>query len=184
MKSLLFCNIIALNSLLVTATHVRRQDNGTSSAATSTVASASTVTAAASTVTATGTLFNFETVQLESSGLAHLNRSMQALFAFGDASAADASTLALSQSACKVFPGDAAWPADDVWDIFNDLLGGALIKTVPIASSCYNDWDYVRLPYLRFPNSPLPKGSLDALGAMLIISIECRHMCLCNRQLD
>ncbi|KAI8937694.1 hypothetical protein NX059_005395 [Plenodomus lindquistii] len=38
----------------------------------------------------------------------------------------------------KTFPGDAAWPKKHVWDLFNALLGGALIPTKPIASSCYD----------------------------------------------
>ncbi|TGO24708.1 hypothetical protein BPAE_0096g00140 [Botrytis paeoniae] len=97
MKSSLFYNLVSFDAGLVAATNARRQDNGTSSTA----------------------LFDFETIQLETSDLAQLNASMQALFTFGNAS---------SRSACKVFPGNADWPADDVWDIFNDLLGGALIK--------------------------------------------------------
>jgi hypothetical protein len=40
--------------------------------------------------------------------------------------------------ACKTFPGDATWPKDNVWEIFNVLLGGALIPTIPIAASCYD----------------------------------------------
>ncbi|KAF5872124.1 putative fad binding domain protein [Botrytis fragariae] len=120
MKSSLFYNLVSFNAGLVAATNARRQDNGTSSTA----------------------LFDFETIQLKTSDLAQLNASMQALFTFGNASSVDASSIASSRSACKVFPGDAEWPADDVWDIFNDLLGGALIKTIPIASSCYNDWNY------------------------------------------
>jgi hypothetical protein len=40
--------------------------------------------------------------------------------------------------ACRAFPGDPSWPKDPVWDIFNLLLGGALIPTVPIAASCYD----------------------------------------------
>lgn len=123
MKSSLFYSIVSLNASLVAATNARRYDNGTSSTA----------------------LFDFETIQLKTSDLAQLNASMQALFTFGNASSVDASSIASSRSACKVFPGDAAWPADDVWDIFNDLLGGGLIKTIPIASSCYNGWSYVSL---------------------------------------
>ncbi|TGO10094.1 hypothetical protein BTUL_0144g00080 [Botrytis tulipae] len=120
MKPSLFYELVSFHAGLVAATNTRRQDNGLSSTA----------------------LFDFETIQLKTSDLAQLNASMQALFTFGNASSVDASNIASSRSACKVFPGDADWPADDVWDIFNDLLGGALIKTAPIASSCYNDWNY------------------------------------------
>lgn len=179
MKSSIFYNVVSLNTLLVAASNFRRQDNGTSDAI-STVAPSTTFTAAASTVTATGTLFDFETTQLETSGLAQLNASMQALFAFGEASTADAATIAASRSACKVFPGDSAWPADDVWDIFNDLLGGALIKTVPIASSCYNDWDYVSLTWslISQPFFFERINCLDEPEEMLTMSLECRYMCL------
>jgi len=41
---------------------------------------------------------------------------------------------------CKVFPGDAAWPPQTAWNLFNQTLGGALIKTVPLAAPCYNNW--------------------------------------------
>lgn len=41
------------------------------------------------------------------------------------------------------FPGDPMWPSDIVWDVFDLLLGGALIKTKPLASPCYTDFgDY------------------------------------------
>ena len=43
-----------------------------------------------------------------------------------------------SSAPCKTFPGDLTWPIKTVWDIFDALLGKALIPTVPIASSCYN----------------------------------------------
>ncbi|PQE31457.1 fad binding domain-containing protein [Rutstroemia sp. NJR-2017a WRK4] len=103
-------------------------------------ATSTTVTAAASTVTSSGSLLEYETVQLAESDLSHLNDSMQALFTFGDATTSDASTSASARSSgtgCKVFPGDHNWPKEEVWELFNILLGGALIKTVPIAASCY-----------------------------------------------
>ncbi|WQF80674.1 Putative berberine/berberine, FAD-binding domain, PCMH-type, FAD-binding, type PCMH, subdomain 2 [Colletotrichum destructivum] len=40
---------------------------------------------------------------------------------------------------CKTTPSDASWPSTDDWNSFNQTLGGALIKTQPIASSCYNN---------------------------------------------
>jgi hypothetical protein len=45
--------------------------------------------------------------------------------------------VAQSLVSCKTFPGDLNWPTKLVWDIFDAFLGGALIPTVPIASSCY-----------------------------------------------
>jgi hypothetical protein len=47
-------------------------------------------------------------------------------------------TTSINEAACRTFPGDPTWPKDLVWDIFNLLLGGALIPTVPIAASCYD----------------------------------------------
>jgi hypothetical protein len=41
-------------------------------------------------------------------------------------------------AACRTFPGDSDWPKDDVWEMLNILLGGALIPTVPVAASCYD----------------------------------------------
>jgi hypothetical protein len=46
--------------------------------------------------------------------------------------------MSVNQVACRTFPGDPSWPKDRVWDIFNSLLGGALISSVPIAASCYD----------------------------------------------
>lgn len=40
--------------------------------------------------------------------------------------------------ACKAFPGNSDWPNQTIWEAFDALLGGALIPTVPIASSCYD----------------------------------------------
>lgn len=39
---------------------------------------------------------------------------------------------------CKSFPGDSAWPPDDVWDTFDHLLGRALIPTKPLGAPCYD----------------------------------------------
>lgn len=61
---------------------------------------------------------------------------------------------------CKTFPGDAGWPSDVIWDVFDLLTGGALIKTVPLASPCYDSWgnyDAVECAYLseQWTNSSL-----------------------------
>ncbi|KAK7932153.1 6-hydroxy-D-nicotine oxidase [Apiospora marii] len=39
--------------------------------------------------------------------------------------------------ACKTYPGDELWPSASEWDVFDQLTGGALIKTVPIGAVCY-----------------------------------------------
>ncbi|KAF2870573.1 hypothetical protein BDV95DRAFT_545515 [Massariosphaeria phaeospora] len=38
---------------------------------------------------------------------------------------------------CKIIPGDTDWPSDVEWARFNDTLGGALLKPLPLASPCY-----------------------------------------------
>jgi hypothetical protein len=43
----------------------------------------------------------------------------------------------LDQAKCKAFPGGKDWPADYEWDRLNTSLGGALLKPIPAASSCY-----------------------------------------------
>lgn len=43
-----------------------------------------------------------------------------------------------AESSCRTFPGDPYWPKDIIWDVFDDLLGGALIPTVPIGAPCYD----------------------------------------------
>jgi hypothetical protein len=57
-------------------------------------------------------------------------------FAFDNANGSQ--TRRAHSAPCKIFPGDSDWPKDTVWDVFNMLLGGALIPTKPIAAPCYN----------------------------------------------
>ena len=53
-----------------------------------------------------------------------------------DLSAA-ASMLASNYPSCKCTPTDSCWPKDLIWTLFNKTVSGALIKTTPIAISCY-----------------------------------------------
>ncbi|KUJ18747.1 FAD-binding domain-containing protein [Mollisia scopiformis] len=80
-----------------------------------------------------------ETLQLTDAVVANLTSidlANASLFAFDDnATSIDARSLG-----CKVFPGDQAYPSTLVWYIFDLLLGQSLIKTVPLAAPCYNDW--------------------------------------------
>lgn len=46
----------------------------------------------------------------------------------------------LTSKKCKTFPGDALWPSQIVWKLFDLLTGGALIKAVPIGAACYDDF--------------------------------------------
>ncbi|KAJ5872905.1 uncharacterized protein N7529_005258 [Penicillium soppii] len=83
---------------------------------------------------------------------------------------------------CKISPADFSWPSYDEWGALNRSIGGVLIKTAPVASSCYpgnpfnspqnctdlqNKWSYAAfhasLPEsIDFPiwtnNSCLPDG--------------------------
>jgi len=81
--------------------------------------------------------FDWENEELTDNAIAELSRhqdsSTTALLSFGDYSNVTTPT-------CKVFPGDALWPLQKVWDIFNTTLGGALVQTVPLAAPCYNSW--------------------------------------------
>ncbi|KAF6813204.1 FAD binding domain containing protein [Colletotrichum sojae] len=44
-------------------------------------------------------------------------------------------------STCKTFPGDPDWPLDIIWDVFDALLGKALIATKPLGAPCYDsEW--------------------------------------------
>ncbi|KAJ5447048.1 FAD-binding type 2 [Penicillium cf. griseofulvum] len=108
--------------------------------------STASLTAAATTVVPTAgsapSLFHNEKVRLTEGVLSDVSAALQNstvanMFAF-----ASDSTIAKRSvhNSCKVMPGDLWWPADQVWDIFDILLGGNLIKTVPLASYCYPDW--------------------------------------------
>ena len=39
---------------------------------------------------------------------------------------------------CRCFPGDACWPNPQDWAEFNSTLGGKLVATLPIGSSCHD----------------------------------------------
>jgi hypothetical protein len=42
---------------------------------------------------------------------------------------------------CKCYPGDACWPTEDKWDALNKTVGGALVKVIPPAAPCYNEFE-------------------------------------------
>lgn len=87
------------------------------------------------------TLSAAETIQLTDSVLTNLTKislDNATLFGFDDAAV---SAVKKRSGSCKVYPGDAAWPSPIVWWLFDLVLGGRLIATVPSASSCYNSWN-------------------------------------------
>jgi hypothetical protein len=86
-------------------------------------------------------LFPAEAVQLTDEALRLANDQTDevdvvALFGFENSTAATAKNARRS-GACKAFPGDWNYPKKLVWNVFDLLLGGALIKTTPIAAPCY-----------------------------------------------
>jgi hypothetical protein len=83
--------------------------------------------------------FNDETLQLTDDILANLTDlqlSNVSLFAFDTT---DLSKRGL-RDGCKTYPGDLLWPSTVTWKVLDLLLGGALIKTIPYASPCYDDY--------------------------------------------
>lgn len=101
---------------------------------------AETVTAS---VSAAPSLFTSESVQLTDAVLTDISTVLQDanisdLFSFDSGSNSTLSRR--SGHHCKSLPGDLLWPAVRIWNIFDHLLGGALIKAVPLASVCYPSW--------------------------------------------
>ncbi|KAH7403722.1 FAD binding domain-containing protein [Cadophora sp. MPI-SDFR-AT-0126] len=132
--------VSALLPLLVSA-QTLVVDNTTIPADEATVAPAvSAVDASAS--NATADLFASETLQLTDDVIANLTDlelSNITLFSFEDS---PANTLKKRTvfGKCKTYAGDFLYPSTLVWKIFDILLGGALIKTVPYAAPCYDDF--------------------------------------------
>lgn len=44
-----------------------------------------------------------------------------------------------SNTGCYCFPGESCWPTPPEWGAFNQTVGGQLIATIPIASSCHEN---------------------------------------------
>ena len=88
--------------------------------------------------------FDYETIQLTEEVLNRIKeedatRSYASFYTDGSSSIGR-NDPSLGPGACKTFPGDENWPAAADWGVFNDLLGGALIPTIPIAAPCYKNW--------------------------------------------
>jgi hypothetical protein len=71
--------------------------------------------------------------------LTKLELSHIELFRFDDESTARVQKRAAQ---CKTYPGDALYPSETVWKVFDILTGGGLIKTVPYGSACYKGEHY------------------------------------------
>ncbi|PHH68130.1 hypothetical protein CDD82_811 [Ophiocordyceps australis] len=76
-------------------------------------------------------VFEYETRRLEHR---QLSSTHGRLFQF------DSTAPALLPGQCKPRPGDFGWPAQESWDALDQALGGALIKTVPLAAPCHDGW--------------------------------------------
>ncbi|RMZ66112.1 fad binding domain-containing [Pyrenophora seminiperda CCB06] len=48
----------------------------------------------------------------------------------------------ISGETCKAVPGDPSWPSEGTWKSLSLQVGGRLIKTSPIAQSCYQGSNY------------------------------------------
>jgi hypothetical protein len=113
-------------------------------------------------------LFPKEAVQLTDAALETADSQttdvdVAALFGFeNDDEATSVAKRAIKSGQCKAFPGDSKYPKEILWSVFDRLLGGALIKTTPIAAPCYkkspwNDYDEAKCADIsaRFTTSDL-----------------------------
>ncbi|KAM0553302.1 hypothetical protein ACHAPJ_007315 [Fusarium lateritium] len=85
-------------------------------------------------------LDNFESIQLTKDVLANLTDLQLtdvSLFYFEDVSSSEK-----QPPQCKTMPGDSSYPKNTVWNVLDILSGGALIKTVPLGSACYDGEHY------------------------------------------
>ncbi|KAI5456055.1 hypothetical protein BGZ63DRAFT_429405 [Mariannaea sp. PMI_226] len=88
------------------------------------------------------TVKGFESIQLTNdvlSNLTDLQLTNISLFYFDDS---DLKRSAAPSSQCKTLPGDALYPNSIAWKVLDILSGGALIKTVPLGSACYDGDHY------------------------------------------
>ena len=49
-----------------------------------------------------------------------------------------ASPIASAAATCRNIPGDTGWPSSNDWQDLNSTVGGRLIATVPLGSSCHD----------------------------------------------
>ncbi|KAJ6002367.1 FAD linked oxidase N-terminal [Penicillium sp. IBT 35674x] len=102
--------------------------------------------AAAETTVTASALFSYEKLQLTESALVEVAQTLQnetiaSMFAFANVTNSSSTMSKRSVShRCKPMPGDLLWPSELIWDVFDVLVGGSLIKTKPLAAYCYPDW--------------------------------------------
>lgn len=87
-------------------------------------------------------LFSAEAVQLTDKVLEKADAQINGtdiftLIGFDDSTKSAGVRRNRRSGACKTFPGDWNYPLPSVWSLFDAFLGGALIKTTPVAAPCY-----------------------------------------------
>jgi hypothetical protein len=92
-------------------------------------------------------LFDSEIVQLTDDAISLLRSDpvtaeYASLFEFEDPKNFTTKTHPRRSLRCKTMPGDPTYPSKLVWGLFDQLLGGALEKIVPIGSVCYKNSEY------------------------------------------
>lgn len=86
-------------------------------------------------------LFTSESSQLTDAVIANLTSlELSNITLFGFPSSSSNETKRSIPGSCKTYPGDFLWPSALVWQVFDLLLGGSLIKTIPVASPCYDNY--------------------------------------------
>ncbi|KAH9211451.1 FAD binding domain-containing protein [Leptodontidium sp. 2 PMI_412] len=116
----------------------------------------------ASSSNATADLFPSETLQLTDAVIANLTDlelSNITLFSFEDSPANKLRKRTIFGK-CKTYAGDFLYPSTLVWKVFDVLLGGALIKTVPYAAPCYDDFGNFNKAKCDFLTSNWANGSI------------------------
>ncbi|OHE96406.1 FAD binding domain-containing protein [Colletotrichum orchidophilum] len=176
MRSLLAAALLSVSHLAAAQTIVI--DGQEVAANTSTVAPAAEVADVSIASTSAG-LSNGEKVQLTDAVLTNLTAlqlSNISLFGFEDKSLTEKRSLF---GRCKTYPGDLLYPIGLVWDIFNLLLGGALTKTIPEASVCYDDFGNYDQAKCDFLTANWVNGSYyhtedpTAINAVLLEGMNC-----------
>ncbi|KAF4973619.1 hypothetical protein FSARC_159 [Fusarium sarcochroum] len=86
-----------------------------------------------------------------------------------------------SSQKCKTFPGYHYWPGDSVWRLFDRITGGALIKTVPIAASCYDNFGVYDKTRCNHVVDQWSNSSLQSVGFTFSLSgFELTHPSLAD----
>lgn len=86
--------------------------------------------------------FEFETAQLTPEVIANLATKGVANVSLFDFAAPGKPSV--PRPPCKAYPGTPEWPPEPLWSDFDSLVGGRLVKTVPLAAPCFSSWPEVK----------------------------------------